>query len=142
MEKLGLKFRQLKYRLKHDYFSIENVVLFFAILMCLTWTYQSVVAMTRNWALTEQLSTDRKNLELLEIEVETAELENEYYRSEEYQELQARKLLNKKLPGENMIYLPENSEEAKNKHKVMVAVEEEKEYLNFEKWLLFLFPSR
>ena len=134
--------RRYKYRLKHDYLSIENVILVLAIVMCLVWTYQSIESMSRNWALTEKLNSERRSLELLEIEVETAELENEYYRSAEYQELMARKLANKQLPGENMVYLPENSEAAKNKHSEVATVAETpaKEYSNFEKWMMYLLP--
>ena len=113
-----------------------------AILLCFTWTYQSIQSMSRNWELTERLSKDRKELQLLELENEMAELENEYYRTEEYQELAARKLANKQLPGENMVYLEENSEEAKNKHSVAKVVEEKKSYSNPEKWVMFLFPGR
>ena len=140
----GIKtaFRRLKYRLRHDFFSIENVVLVIAIAMCLTWTYQSIEAMSRNWELSDRLNTDKKTLELLEVEVETAELENEYYVSSEYQELAARKFANKQLPGENMVALPENSEVAKNKHKVVRVAKEEKEYSNAEKWWMYLFPNR
>lgn len=128
--------------MSHDFFSVENVVLLTAILLCFTWTYQSIQSMSRNWELTERLSKDRKELQLLELENEMAELENEYYRTEEYQELAARKLANKQLPGENMVYLEENSEEAKNKHSVAKVVEEKKSYSNPEKWVMFLFPSR
>lgn len=134
--------RKLKYRMKHGFFSIENVVLLIAIVMCLTWTYQSIEAMSRNWELTDRLNTDRKSLELLKVEVEAAELENEYYTTNEYQELAARRLANKQLPGENMVALPENSEAAKNKHKVVAVVKEEKEYSNVEKWWMYLFPHR
>ena len=141
MNTLKTKLRQLKYNLKHGFFSIENIVLFLAIVMCLTWTYQSIQAMSRNWELTERLSTDKKNLELLQIEVETAELENEYYRTDEYKELAARRLANKQLPGEHMVYLEPNSEAAKNKHQVATIVKGEKKYTNFEKWMMFLFPN-
>lgn len=136
------KIRRLKYRLKYS-FSIENMVLFLAVIMCLTWTYQSIVAMNRNWELTDRLATEKRNLELLTIEVETRELENEYYNSAEYQELLARKNANKQLSGEHMVYLPENSEEAKNKHKAdETEVVVQKEYSNFEKWIQYLFPKR
>lgn len=138
------KLRQLRYKIKHDYFAIENIVLITAIVMCFTWTFQSIEAMNRNWELTERLNTERKNLQLLEIEVETAELENAYLQTEEYQELAARKLLDKKLPGENMVALPANSETAKNKHSaatIAVVTKEPTEYSNFEKWLRYLFPT-
>ena len=138
------KIRQWKYKLKHDFLSIENVVLVVAVAMCLMWTYQSVASMTRNWELAERLNTEKKTLELTKIEVEMAELENEYYASSEYQELSARRLAGKQLSGEHMLYMPENTEEAKNKHKI-VAVEndippEEKEYSNIEKWFMYLLP--
>ena len=83
MNAIKTKLRQLRYILKHGFFTIENVVLIIAIALCLTWTYQSIQAMSRNWELTERLSADKKTLELLKIEVETAELENEYYKTDE-----------------------------------------------------------
>ncbi len=136
------KLRKLKYRLKHDFLSLENVVLAIAIIMCLTWTYQSIMAMNRNWELTERLNTENKTLQLLKVEVEAAELENEYYQTDEYQELMARKLLDKKQPGENMVVMPENSEVAKNKHRTVTVTMETntKELSNPEKWLSYLFP--
>ena len=97
--------------------------------------------MSRNWELSEQLTAEKKELELLEIEVEAAELENEYYKSEEYQELIARRQLDKKLEGENMVVMPENSEKARNKYKGSTTEVVEKQYSNFEKWMRFLFPN-
>ena len=142
MNGIKAKFRRLKYRMRHDFLTVENVVLAFAILLCLVWTYQSIAAMSRNWELTERLATEKKTLELLNIEVEAAELENEYYKTNEYQELLARKYLDKKLSGENMVIMPENSEAAKNKYEIAVVEDEkEKEYSNFEKWMMYLFPN-
>ena len=120
--------RRTKFRLKRDFFTLENIALLLAIVLCLVWTYQSIVAMSRNWKLSETLITEKKELELLNVEVEAAELENEYYKTNEYQELMARKILDKKLSGENMVILPDNSEEAKNKHKVAKVEKQEKSY--------------
>lgn len=133
--------RRTKFKLKRDFFTLENVVLLLAIVLCLVWTYQSIMAMSRNWKLSETLITEKKELELLNIEVEAAELENEYYKTNEYQELMARRILDKKLDGENMVVMPENSEAAKNKHKAVKMEKTEKDYSNFEKWLMYLFPN-
>ncbi|MBR3132033.1 hypothetical protein IKG33_01315 [Candidatus Saccharibacteria bacterium] len=133
--------RRMKFRMKHDFFSVENVVLILAIILCLVWTYQSIVAMSRNWSLTEKLAMEKKELELLTVQVEADELENDYYRSDEYQELLARKYLDKKMEGENMVVLPKNSEEAKNKHKKVKAEASEEDYSNFEEWMRYLFPN-
>ena len=141
MNKFKLKWRQIKFKLKHDFFSVENVVLILAVGLCLMWTYQSVAAMSRNWELTERLTAEKKELELLSVEVEAAELENEYYKTPEYQELLVRKYLDKKLPGENMVVMPENSEAAQNKHAAVTIRQKEKNYSNFEKWMMYLFPK-
>lgn len=97
--------------------------------------------MSRNWQLSERLTAERKNLELLTLEVESAELENEYYGSNEYQELLARRQLDKKLPGEAMVVLPKNSGAALNKHLRPPVESQVVELSNFEKWLKYLFPS-
>jgi hypothetical protein len=104
-------------------------------------TYQSVVAMSRNWELSEKLRAEKKELELLTVETEASELENEYYRTDEYQELLARRSLDKQFPGEKMVVMPENSEEAKSKYKEQITESKEKEYSNFEKWMMYLFPN-
>lgn len=135
------KWRRTKFKMKHDFFTVENVVLILAIVMCLVWAYQSIEAMTRNWELSERLVTGKRELELVKMEVETAELENEYYKTNEYQEIIARKTLDKQYNGENMVVLPENSDEAKNKHKKEATNIIKKEYTNFEKWMRYLFPD-
>lgn len=142
MSDLGVKFRKFRYKFRHEFLTIENVILMLAIILCLSWTYRSIEAMNRNWELSENLRTVQKNLELKKIEIETAELENAYYETDEYKELAARKFANKQLEGENMVYMPANSEEARNKHVNDAAevVEEKKEYSNFEKWMMYLWP--
>ena len=141
MNKIKTLIRKIKYNLKHDFFSIENVVLFLAIVLCFYWTMQSINAMSRNWDLSERLSTEKKELELLSVEVETSELENQYFQTKEYQELLSRKHLDKMLPGEKMVVMPENSENAKTKHQKAVVENKKEDYSNFEKWMGFLFPK-
>ena len=56
-----MKYRRLVYKLRHDYFSVENVVLVLAVFLCLMWTYQSITAMSRNWSLTERLTAEKNH---------------------------------------------------------------------------------
>lgn len=136
------KLRKTGYWLKHDLFVFDNVVLIVAAICCLVWTWGSISSMTRNWSLAQEVASRQREKALLELEVETLELENEYYLSAEYQELAARKYQGKKLPGETMVYLPANSEAAKNKHKNSVATDDTPtvtEASNFEQWMTFLF---
>ena len=73
MNKIKTWVRRLKFYLKHDFLTVENIVLMLAIILCLVWTYQSIAAMSRNWELSEKLAGERKELELVSVEVETAE---------------------------------------------------------------------
>ena len=139
--RISTKFRQMIYHLKHGIFAPENLVLTIAVCLCLFWTAESITAMTRNWQLSETLASDQKELELLELEVESAELENEYYKTEEYQEIAARKLLKKAYADEKMVYLPENSAAAKTKYSEAESETVVRDYSNFERWILFLFPD-
>lgn len=136
-----IKLRRFLYYLKHDVFVVENTALIAAVVICLVLTYNSINSMSRNWNLSEKLASDNKDLQLLQVEIETLELENDYYKTDEYQELSARKLANKQLPGENLVYLPANSDYAKNKHAATLVTIEESEASNFDKWMRFLFPS-
>ncbi len=141
IDNFRLKVRQGLYFLKHDVFVVENTALLVAVGICLILTYNSINAMSRNWQLSEQLAADNREKTLLEIEIETLELENSYYLTDEYQELAARRLADKKLPGENLVYMPANSTYAKNKHKEVKTSATVKELSNFEKWIKFLFQN-
>ena len=123
-------------------FAFDNILVFIAAGCCLMWTWGSISAMTRNWTLSQELIERERQKALLELEVETLELENEYYHSNEYKELSARKYQNKKLPGETMIYLPANSEAAKAKHDNINNTDsavDTPQLANFEQWMAFLF---
>ncbi len=141
MGEISTRIRKVKYWLKHDLFVFENVVLVAAAIFCLVWTWGSIDSMSRNWSLAQELMERQRAKAVLELEVENLELENEYYRSYEYQELAARKYQGKMSPGETMIYLPDNSEAALNKHKTSNDNSEiaANTMSNFEQWMAFLF---
>ncbi len=144
MSELKTKLRKVQYWLKHDLFVFDKMVFIVAAACCLAWTWGSIDSMSRNWSLSQELMSRQREKALLELEVETLELENEYYASAEYQELAARKYQNKMLPGETMIYLPDNSEHAINKHKMQDNNEPTitaNEMSNLEQWLMFLFGA-
>lgn len=137
-----LKIRQAKYRFRHEWLTVENVVFAIAIVACLIWTWGSISSVSRNWNLAQDLASKQREKALLELEVDTLELENDYYLSREYQELAARKYQNKMLPGETMVTLPNNSEYAKQKHandQTSNSITAANETSNFELWMKFLF---
>lgn len=145
MSEFQTKFRRFQYWLKHRLFVFDNVIIFIALGLCLIWTWGTISSMSRNWALAQELTNKQHEKALLELEVETLELENEFYLSEEYQELAARKYQGKMLPGETMVYLPANSEYAKTKHADTDEADAALDFetrSNFEQWIQFLFGAK
>jgi len=141
MNRLRTKLRQLIYRLRKDYLTLNNMVLVVALMLCASWAWSAVSTMTRNWELEQKLEARQLYAQKLTLEIANMELEQEYYRTEEYQELMARSKQDKMLPGETMVVLPENSRVAREKYaRDEIAVTEEMS--NFETWLGFLFPRR
>lgn len=140
-ERFEAKLRRLKAKLLQEILVPERIVLAIVPIMLVLWLVGSISNISRNWALQQEVNERNAELSYLNLEVESFELENQYYVSEEYQELAARKLQNKKLKDENLVYLPINTETAKKKHRA--ATSEEKRILteksNFDQWLSFLF---
>ena len=138
MERIKTSFRRLNYRLKHG-MSRERLIFLIAVLACLAWTFSAISAMSRNWDLEQRLVAKRYERDKLQLEIESLELENQYFTSEEYQELAARDKQNKMLEGETLIYLPDNTDYAKHKHEMIAIEEAPEEPANYEQWFNFIF---
>ena len=140
-ERFEAKLRRLKAKFLQEILVPERIVLAIVPGLLVLWLVGSISNISRNWSLQQEVNERKAELNYLNLEVESYELENQYYASEEYQELAARKLQNKKLKDENLVYLPINTENAKKKHRA--ATSEEKRILteksNFDQWLSFLF---
>ena len=137
-DQLRLRLRQLFFRIKHDYFNPAGLAAIIFFVFFISWTWSGISSISRNWELAQRLDAKQKELALLKLEVETMELENEYLRSEEYQELAARHQQNKMLPGEQMVYLPDNTPAAKEKYREIESPEPTPPS-NLELWFSFLF---
>jgi cell division protein FtsB len=145
MTKIITALRRLKYTIRHDYLTLNNVVLGLAFVCCLGFVLAAIATMTRNWGLEQNLESRRRDLDHLRAEVAILEYEKIYYASEEYQELSARTKQNKILPGETMLILPPNSESAIAKHQSAPTSSnssEESAPSPFEQWLHFLFDPK
>ena len=141
MNRLRTRIRQLVYHLRKDYFTLDNVVLAVALVFCVSWAWASVTTMTRNWELERKLEARQLYMAKLKLEIANMELEQEYYKTAEYQELVAREKQGLMVEGETMVLLPENSSGAKEKY-AQPAVTVVPEQSNFEIWMGFLFPKK
>jgi cell division protein FtsB len=137
MDKIKTQLRRLRYYTKKDFLTVHNVATAAALILGLVFSYNTITATTRNWQLEQKLANLRVEEARLKIEVETLELEQQYYATAEYQEIMARSKQGKMLPGETMVVMPKNTASAKNKYQEFDSPTTKRS--NFEEWLDFLF---
>jgi len=101
------------YRLRHDYLTLNNIVLAVAAVIAISWAWASVQAVQRNYQLQREVDDKYRQLSLTELQTATLEFEQRYYKSREYQTLEAKRRLGLAEPGEKVVVLPPNTEKAK-----------------------------
>jgi hypothetical protein len=134
----GIFWRRWYYRAKHQYFTVNNMVLMAAGLIALSWAWGSVSMMQRNYALQRKLDGKERELVLHQLEVETLEYQKNYYQSPEYQEIAARTYLDLANPGEKVLLLPPNSNEAKQTMTTKASEAPVVQSSNMQQWIDFL----
>jgi hypothetical protein len=137
----NLNIRRLYYQVRHRYFTMNNVVIAVALLIGASWAWSSIGAMQRNYNLQKTIDSKQRQLKLAELQTQNLQYEQRYYKSAEYQELEVRKRLGLANPGEHVLLLPANSEQAKNADAVLTKkVQTSLEPVsNFQQWVNFLF---
>tara|TARA_Y100001970_G_scaffold252674_1_gene326685 strand:- start:55 stop:513 length:459 start_codon:yes stop_codon:yes gene_type:complete len=133
--------KKIAYAIRHKYATFNNVVIVAAFIIAAGWVWGSLGVMQRNYDLQKEVDYRRQQLELAQLQVDNLTLQNQYYQTNEYRELQARESLGLVMPGESVLILPENSEEAKasDTQETRLVVVPQENVTNLEQWLNFLF---
>ena len=131
--------RKVIYRLKR-YTTLNTVVILIGAIVVSGWVWGSITTMQRNYALQKEVDARERKLALTQLEVDTMQLQKNYYASDEYKELAARERLGLAAPGEKVLLLPPNSAAAKETNITEKSPTATTRTLtNFEQWMLFLF---
>ena len=142
MDKTNIK--KLIYRIRYVY-PIRNIGFFILLMLVfLASLWGSVSSMQKNYVLRAEIEAKYRQKELLSLQKDMLEYEQAYLRSEEYLKLAAREKLGYGDPGEKLLRLPANSEEAKQAD---IKLDEEDDptadpvgkQTNFRLWMNFLF---
>ena len=139
MQKTKTKLRQWFYILKHDYFTHDRLFFIVVFALCFIFIVGAISAMTRNYKLEREINEKNRALNILELEIETARLENDYYSSAEYQELAVKHSTNKVSPGEKLVFLPVFEKKVEDESVLTVSEEKSEDSAsNLKDWLTFL----
>jgi cell division protein FtsB len=132
------KFKKLYYRLKHQYLTMNNIVVGVALLLAASWAWGSIGLMQRNYGLQRDVDAQRRQAEVLELEVANMRYQQNYYNSDEYKDLAARQHLGLASEGEKVLMLPPNTEAAKRDDAPAVQQALSAPPTNLEQWIDFL----
>lgn len=138
------KLKRFIYHARHQYLTMNNIVLAVAALIAVSWAWSSVQAVQRNYQLQREVDDKRRQQSLMELQTETLAYEQRYYKSREYQTLEAKRRLGLAEPGEKVLVLPPNTEHAKaldkNEEQGSVSLaSDEPAPPPFQQWMNFLF---
>lgn len=124
-----------------SFYTLDNIVLTVAVLIALGWIWGTMESLQNNFRLQAQVNNLRQQVEQDTLKAQNLALENQYYASSEYQELEARERLGKAAPGEHMLLMPANTvkdvQSPANQAGISVAPTS-----NFQAWLNFFFGNR
>ena len=119
--------------------TLNNAVLAVAVMIALGWVWGSVDALGRNYKYQQQVDASRGEVELLDLQNQNLKAEQSYLGSNEYLELAARAKLNKALPGEKLLILPQATISASSPSRATATMPVES---NLAQWMDFLFGKR
>jgi hypothetical protein len=70
------------YRARHEYLTLNNIVLAIAALIAVSWAWASVEAVQRNYALQREVDDKRRQQRLMELQTENLQYEQRYFKSQ------------------------------------------------------------
>lgn len=127
-----------------EYGTMNNIVVAVALLVAASWAWGSVTVMQRNFALQREADEQQRQVELSQLEVDTLQYQQNYYKSDEYKDLAARTYLGLASPGEKVLVLPPNSPATKDDEvstKNKTTTQKVGSPSNLDQWLNFLLGN-
>jgi hypothetical protein len=134
----NININKIVYRIRHQYLTVNTVVIAVAFFIAASWIWGSLGMMQRNYSLQKDLDLKKQQLQLAQLQKETLEFQRKYYQTAEYQELAVRESLNLVRPGEKALVLPPNTVSYTTESTV-VSTAIRPESSNIEQWINFLF---
>lgn len=137
-----INIRKIMYTIRHKYWTFNNIVIAVAFFIAASWIWGSLQVMQRNFALQKEVDQKARELQLTQLQARSLELQQKYYKTDEYKELAARESLGLVMPGESVVILPKNSQaviDADRSTSATTPGAAQATESNIEQWLNFLF---
>jgi len=120
------------------YFTMNNIVMIAAAVLAGSWAIGAIGVLNHNYDLQRQVDQAKLDNQIIELQNQNLKLEQAYFQTNEFLELQARALLGKAQPGEHLVLLPKSEKTTTNNPSATETVDKS----NLNQWMEFLFGRR
>ena len=136
MKKINIQ--RAYYQFRHKYLTTNNIVVAIGLVIAAGFIWSSLDVMERNYTLQKELDDKSRELIVAQLDEASAELEQRYYKTDEYKELAVRQRLGLGSAGESVLILSDDSttKASDNSTSNTTVVAEQKG--NFWQWVDFL----
>jgi len=123
-------------KLRKKYIPDDRRATYIVVLVFLWATWATIGAIVNNYNLQKKVDVLNDQIAKLRIDNDRLEFSNEFYKTDEYLDIAARRDLNKLAPGESILVTPLRDEDYLANETIAV---EEYQRSNFSDWIDFLF---
>lgn len=135
-----INYHRLLYRLRHDYLTLDNIVIAIAFFIAASWAWGSIQSMQRNYELQRQINAKKQQVAVETLETTLLEYEARYYNSTEYLDLAVRQRLGRAAPGERQLIVPSTNPATTPRQ--TAEPDNQPPSSNFQRWMDFLLGGR
>lgn len=123
---------------------MNNAVVVIAAFIAISWAWASIGVVQKNYALQREVDDKLRQKQLVELETQSLEYEQKYYKSDEYLTLEVKQRLGLAEPGEKVVILPPNTVSASQNDDTSTATtpgqsKGDTEPTELQQWINFLF---
>jgi cell division protein FtsB len=84
----------------------KNLGMYVLVVIAVSITWSSIKVIQKNYELEKQITVLQQEVNVLDQQTKNQKLKNEYYKTDAYLDIAARKYFNKAIPGEQLILVP------------------------------------
>jgi hypothetical protein len=136
MKKINIQ--RAYYQFRHKYLTTNNIVVAVGLVIAAGFIFSSLDAMERNYTLQKELDDKSRELIVAQLDEASAELEQRYYKTDEYKELAVRQRLGLGSAGESVLILSDDSTTKTSDNSTSTTAVATEQKGNFWQWVDFL----
>ena len=122
-------------------FDSSNVVFIIFLVMAVSLIYNTLGVIQKNYTLQQQVDELEQEVALIELENQNLGFNIEYYKTDAFLEVEAKRRFNLAEKGETVVLLEKDGDAPAEETEEIFTEESSRQQDNFDAWMTFLFGS-